>query len=74
MQKKAQTTAPVPIHLRNAPITLMKDLGYGGDYLYNSTYWYVFNHFSLNLSFDILMMAYGGKDMLSSNNIFRLTW
>jgi putative ATPase len=26
---------PVPIHLRNAPTKLMKDLGYGRDYIYN---------------------------------------
>ncbi|MFH2062819.1 MAG: replication-associated recombination protein A [bacterium] len=26
---------PVPIHLRNAPTGLMKDLGYGRDYIYN---------------------------------------
>ena len=25
---------PVPLHLRNAPTTLMKDLGYGKDYRY----------------------------------------
>ena len=25
---------PVPLHIRNAPTTLMKDLGYGRDYLY----------------------------------------
>jgi putative ATPase len=24
--------APVPVHLRNAPTSLMKDLGYGADY------------------------------------------
>ncbi|KAI1319602.1 Werner helicase interacting protein 1 [Mortierella claussenii] len=29
---------PVPIHLRNAPTTLMKDLGYGEDYKYNPSY------------------------------------
>lgn len=26
---------PVPVHLRNAPTTLMKDLGYGREYLYD---------------------------------------
>lgn len=26
---------PVPLHLRNAPTKLMKDLGYGKDYIYN---------------------------------------
>ncbi|KAF9436040.1 Werner helicase interacting protein 1 [Entomortierella beljakovae] len=29
---------PVPIHLRNAPTTLMKDLGYGDNYKYNPHY------------------------------------
>ena len=29
---------PVPIHLRNAPTGLMKDLGYGKDYKYNPDY------------------------------------
>ncbi|KAG0044578.1 Werner helicase interacting protein 1, partial [Gryganskiella cystojenkinii] len=29
---------PVPIHLRNAPTTLMKDLGYGKEYKYNPSY------------------------------------
>ena len=28
------TTRPVPMHLRNAPTRLMKDLGYGKDYRY----------------------------------------
>jgi len=27
-------TRPVPLHLRNAPTKLMKDLGYGRDYRY----------------------------------------
>jgi len=27
-------TRPVPLHIRNAPTRLMKDLGYGGDYRY----------------------------------------
>ncbi len=27
--------APVPLHIRNAPTDLMKDLGYGRDYLYD---------------------------------------
>ncbi|OBZ87256.1 ATPase WRNIP1 C26H5.02c [Choanephora cucurbitarum] len=26
---------PVPMHIRNAPTSLMKDLGYGKDYIYN---------------------------------------
>ncbi|KAF8982815.1 Werner helicase interacting protein 1 [Entomortierella lignicola] len=29
---------PVPIHLRNAPTTLMKDIGYGEGYKYNPSY------------------------------------
>lgn len=29
---------PVPIHLRNAPTRLMKDLGYGAEYKYNPNY------------------------------------
>ncbi|KAF9577852.1 Werner helicase interacting protein 1 [Lunasporangiospora selenospora] len=29
---------PVPIHLRNAPTTLMKDLGYGDGYKYNPSF------------------------------------
>ena len=28
----------VPLHLRNAPTRLMKDLGYGRDYKYNPAY------------------------------------
>ena len=29
---------PVPLHLRNAPTRLMKDLGYGQGYKYNPAY------------------------------------
>jgi putative ATPase len=29
---------PIPIHLRNAPTKLMKELGYGDDYKYNPNY------------------------------------
>ena len=29
---------PVPLHLRNAPTKLMKDLGYGKDYKYAHSY------------------------------------
>ena len=29
---------PVPLHLRNAPTKLMKDLGYGADYKYSHDY------------------------------------
>ncbi|RPB00993.1 P-loop containing nucleoside triphosphate hydrolase protein [Choiromyces venosus 120613-1] len=31
-------SAPVPIHLRNAPTKLMKELGYGKEYKYNPDY------------------------------------
>jgi putative ATPase len=33
----AQTTPnePIPIHLRNAPTKLMKEIGYGKGYIYN---------------------------------------
>jgi putative ATPase len=29
---------PVPLHLRNAPTKLMRDLGYGKDYKYSHSY------------------------------------
>jgi len=29
---------PIPIHLRNAPTRLMKELGYGKEYKYNPNY------------------------------------
>src|SRR5690606_2888612 len=29
---------PIPFHLRNAPVKLMKDLGYGKDYQYSHDY------------------------------------
>ena len=29
---------PIPIHLRNAPTRLMKELGYGKEYKYNPSY------------------------------------
>lgn len=35
---KADETAPVPLHLRNAPTGMMKDLNYGQGYLYNPAY------------------------------------
>lgn len=38
---KAETTAPVPLHLRNAATKLMEDLGYGNEYFYNPSYAYV---------------------------------
>lgn len=31
-------SAPIPIHLRNAPTKLMKDIGYGAEYKYNPAY------------------------------------
>lgn len=31
-------TAPIPLHLRNAPTKLMKDMKYGEGYLYNPDY------------------------------------
>jgi putative ATPase len=38
-QAAAQTPAePVPLHLRNAPTRLMKDLGYGKSYRYDHSY------------------------------------
>jgi putative ATPase len=35
---KDQPPHPVPLHLRNAPTRLMKDLGYGKDYKYSHDY------------------------------------
>ncbi|KAK9429944.1 hypothetical protein V1505DRAFT_372665 [Lipomyces doorenjongii] len=32
------SSAPIPIHLRNAPTRLMKEIGYGKDYKYNPDY------------------------------------
>ena len=29
---------PVPLHIRNAPTSLMKDMGYGADYKYAHNY------------------------------------
>ncbi len=42
VQKDVKETMdePVPIHLRNAPTKLMKDLGYGQDYKYSPKYDY----------------------------------
>ncbi|MDD4141569.1 MAG: replication-associated recombination protein A [Bacteroidales bacterium] len=36
--RKAGGTPPVPLHLRNAPTKLMKDIGYGKDYKYAHAY------------------------------------
>ena len=72
---KAETTAAVPIHLRNAPTKLMKDLGYGNEYLYNPTYRYVcFLSFLDKPLDDFDDGLWGKKDILSSKNIFRLTY
>lgn len=35
---KAHPDAPVPLHIRNAPTTLMKDLGYGKDYKWEADF------------------------------------
>jgi putative ATPase len=35
---KSQGDLPVPLHIRNAPTRLMKDLGYGKDYKYAHSY------------------------------------
>lgn len=35
---KSNPPYPVPLHLRNAPTGLMKDLGYGSDYIYPHDY------------------------------------
>jgi putative ATPase len=35
---KTSGTLPVPLHIRNAPTKLMKDLGYGKDYKYAHDY------------------------------------
>jgi putative ATPase len=40
---KAQGSAPVPIHLRNAPTKLMKQLGYGEQYRYSHDEPYAFS-------------------------------
>jgi putative ATPase len=35
---RAQPNEPVPLHIRNAPTKLMKDLGYGKGYKYNPAF------------------------------------
>jgi putative ATPase len=35
---KQHPDSPVPIHLRNAPTKLMKDLGYGKDYKWEADF------------------------------------
>lgn len=37
---REQGNLPVPLHIRNAPTQLMKDLGYGKDYKYSPDYGY----------------------------------
>lgn len=37
-QAKAHPDAPVPLHVRNAPTTLMKDLGYGKEYKWQADF------------------------------------
>lgn len=37
-QVRKQGNLPVPLHLRNAPTRLMKDIGYGSDYKYAHVY------------------------------------
>jgi putative ATPase len=41
---KEQGNLPVPLHLRNAPTKLMKDLGYGENYAYSHDYDNNFSH------------------------------
>ena len=73
---KAETTAAVPVHLRNAPTKLMKVLGYGDEYLYNPSYAYVF--YSPSVVFicvsDGFKLGKQKKDILSSKSIFRPTY
>lgn len=38
LKEPGVASLPVPIHLRNAPTKLMKELGYGGEYKYNPDY------------------------------------
>lgn len=38
MQEPGVAGLPIPIHLRNAPTRLMKELGYGKEYKYNPNY------------------------------------
>ena len=37
---KEHGNLPVPLHIRNAPTSLMKDLGYGKDYKYSPDHGY----------------------------------
>ncbi|KAM0721865.1 hypothetical protein Q7P37_002790 [Cladosporium fusiforme] len=38
LKEPGVASLPVPVHLRNAPTKLMKELGYGGEYKYNPDY------------------------------------
>ena len=38
LQKPGVASLPIPIHLRNAPTRLMKEMGYGKEYKYNPSY------------------------------------
>jgi putative ATPase len=38
LQEPGVAGLPIPIHLRNAPTRLMKELGYGKEYKYNPNY------------------------------------
>jgi len=38
LREPGVASLPIPIHLRNAPTKLMKELGYGQDYKYNPNY------------------------------------
>ncbi|KIH89959.1 hypothetical protein SPBR_00361 [Sporothrix brasiliensis 5110] len=38
LREPGVASLPIPIHLRNAPTRLMKDLGYGKEYKYNPNY------------------------------------
>ncbi len=35
LQEPGMAGLPVPVHLRNAPTRLMKEMGYGAEYKYN---------------------------------------
>jgi len=65
---KADETAPVPMHLRNAPTKMMKDMNYGSGYLYNPAYKYV-----LAALFPWLIgRIIGHSDTLFTKNTYRL--
>ena len=48
--------APVPLHIRNAPTKLMKDIGYGADYQYDHEHdnkYYYQKYFPDNMKEDV---------------------